>query len=324
MTNIVKRTISFGLACFLSLIIISLFVLVYGYTGVHIENATGATDYKWMPNQYKATMTEGFAWMKFDSEGFNNITSIVSPVDVLLMGSSHMEAVNLPSEENAGALLNQMLPSMNVYNIGVSGHTIYQCANNLHNAVKEYSTASYIIIETDTVNLENDQMLAVLEGTLNHIPSYTSGIVYLVQRYCPAIKSLYKHIEDWRGAESRGREESVELTSEETVLDRFLSKIVSDADGRKVIIIYHPLTSIDSNGKMIIDPHGSDLFESCCVKNGIVFVDMTKEFQRLYDSQHILAHGFINTAVGVGHLNSYGHDAIAEQLAEIIMEDQKP
>ncbi len=322
MRNIIKKTVSFGIACALSLIIISLFVLVYGYTGVHIENDSGATDYKWMPNQYKATMTEGFAWMKFDSEGFNNTNGIL-PVDVLIMGSSHMEAVNLPSEDNTGAILNQMLPDMNVYNIGVSGHTIYQCANNLRNAISEYSSAVYVIIETDTVYLENDRMIAVLDGTLKHIPSYTSGIVFLIQRYCPAIKSIYKHLEDWRSAESRGGEAaSVEMTTDEAILDRFLSKISSDADGRKIIIVYHPLTNIDSNGELIADPSGADLFRKCCFNNGIAFVDMTNDFQYLYDTRHILSHGFTNTAVGVGHLNSYGHKAIAERLAEMIMEDQ--
>ena len=45
---------------------------------------------------------------------------------------------------------------------------------------------------------------------------------------------------------------------------------------------------------------------------------MTDSFRDLYATEHHLAHGFINTAVGSGHLNKYGHRVIAEKLAEVI------
>lgn len=61
-----------------------------------------------------------------------------------------------------------------------------------------------------------------------------------------------------------------------------------------------------------------DCFASTCEDLGIVFVDMTDSFKDLYATEHQLAHGFINTAVGSGHLNKYGHRVIAEKLAEVI------
>ncbi len=50
---------------------------------------------------------------------------------------------------------------------------------------------------------------------------------------------------------------------------------------------------------------------------------MTASFIKLYEQNHILAHGFINTAVGEGHLNKYGHKAIAEAVAAVIKEDAR-
>ena len=140
----------------IALVLLSLFSLVYGFSGIHVSNTSGATDYKWEPYQYKSTMTEGFAWIKLDEHGFNNPKgSYIAPVDVLIMGSSHMEAVNIPEEFNAANRLRQLLPGTTVYNIGTSGHTIYQCAKNISAAVSEYSPY-YVVIETDWVELNDE------------------------------------------------------------------------------------------------------------------------------------------------------------------------
>ena len=81
----------------ISLVLLSIFSIIYGLSGIHISNSSGATDYKWEPYQFKSTMIEGFACMKLDEYGFNNPNcSFITPVDVLIMGSSHMEAVNIP------------------------------------------------------------------------------------------------------------------------------------------------------------------------------------------------------------------------------------
>ncbi len=86
------------------------------------------------------------------------------------------------------------------------------------------------------------------------------------------------------------------------------------------MIVYHPLTEIDQHGDMIntTDENALNEFEKACKDIGIIFVDMTSDFEELYEEKHILAHGFINTAVGDGHLNKYGHKAIAERLTTII------
>ena len=38
----------------------------------------------------------------------------------------------------------------------------------------------------------------------------------------------------------------------------------------------------------------------------------------LYKTRHILPYGFLNTKVGYGHLNRYGHEVIAKRLAKEI------
>lgn len=85
-------------------------------------------------------------------------------------------------------------------------------------------------------------------------------------------------------------------------------------------MVYHPFVTLNEDGtiKFDTDKKYLDCFISNCNQLGIVFVDMTDPFIELYANEHQLAQGFINTAVGSGHLNKYGHRVIAEKLAEVI------
>lgn len=336
-----KTVLKFGVkiiaAEIVSLAILSLSSLAYSYSGIHIKNPSGATDYAWMPNQWKANMTEGFSWMRMDENGFNNL-SILEDIDILLMGSSQMEATNVPQDANTAALLNEILTDIDIYNIGTSGHTIYNCVSNMEDAVDAYSPSKYIVLETDRVKLETSEMQKVIAGEYPQIKSYDSGIIYWIQKYVPAIKNIYKGIESWIAADCNSIGETLEAKAAVTeepayadfrddgytdVLNAFLAKaaVSSKQSGANLVIFYQPSTEIDEDGRFVTDWDGSytDLFRTACEDNGILFIDMTEEFRKLYEEEHILAHGFINTAVGKGHLNRYGHEAIAERLAEEFM-----
>ena len=324
--QLIKQMIKFFTAGLVSLVILSLFVFIYGFSGIHVPNPSGSTDYKWSSNQIKTNMSEGFSWLSMDYNGFNN-TIIPSHIDILLVGSSHMEAVNVGKYENTAAKLCEYIPELSLYNIGVSGHTFYRCAKNLNNAVNEYKPQKYVIIETDTVLLEKEQIDEVINGTMKTIPSYNHGMVYYVQKYCPAIKSIYKKIQDWKNVDSTASQNTNKNMTEKNLdvvtMNSFFKKIENDCGDRKLIIFYHPKTMIDDDGKLIHENEGLIEFREACNENNILFVDMTEDFERLYEEKHILGHGFINTAIGTGHLNKYGHEVIAKRLSEVIMEDQQ-
>ena len=99
-----KMLIKIAAAGMISLVILSGFCLLYSFSGVHISNPSGSTDYKWEPGQWKATMTEGLAWLRMDQNGYNN-NADEKDIDILLMGSSHMEAANVAASENTAYLL---------------------------------------------------------------------------------------------------------------------------------------------------------------------------------------------------------------------------
>jgi hypothetical protein len=66
--------------------------------------------------------------------------------------------------------------------------------------------------------------------------------------------------------------------------------------------------SADTNNNYFIE------LKKACNNNNIYFIDMTNIFMEAYKTNYILPHGFINTAVGVGHLNINGHRMIANEL----------
>lgn len=302
----------------ISLTVLSVFLLLYGYTGVHITSTTGATDYTWEPYQIKTTMTEGFAWFQMDQNGFNNVNKCVSTTDVLLMGSSHMEAVNVAKNKNVGALLNEALDD-NVYNIGVSGHQIYHCVNNIDNAIDTYQPTQWVIIETDRVQLDILEMQSVIDGKYEYIESYDEGTIYYVQKYFPSVKTILKNISDWRNLDNTENDfaSNDDISDEyDDCLTSFLKKAVNSLDGQKLMIFYQPATEIDSNGELVLnkDEQYLEIFKTKCEGLGIVFVDMTDDFYELYTDKNILAHGFVNTGVGTGHLNEYGHQVIADRV----------
>lgn len=305
-----------------AILILSIFSCVISFSGIHIQSSTGATDYVWEANQWKATMFEGFAWMHMDDNGYNN-THDEEPVDILLMGSSHMEAVNVAQNENVAALLNEMASNYFTYNIGISGHTIYNCVNNMNAAVKEYAPTKYVILETDDVSLEPETMQMVIDGKYGHIQSHDSGILYLTQKYSPAIKNLYKATNEWKNSKYKTavciKETSKDLIIGEVsyyqTLLTFLQKAYLES-GERLVIFYHPKTQIDKSGDFLDDGDSAyrELFSKACNEIGIKFIDMTQDFLNAYETEHILAHGFYNSAVGVGHLNKFGHRMVAERL----------
>ena len=319
----------------LALFLLSGVTYMYNYTGVHIANPARTTDYTWESNQLKSNMTEGFARFRMDSCGFNNTEpSKKERVDILLMGSSHMEAVQIAPEDNTASRLNRLLPGLYTYNIGMSGHEIYNNVSNMSDAVSVYNPVQYVLLETGTVELEEDAMKKVIGGAFPRIPSYDSGILYLVQKKIPAVKCIYKQLEDWMAAGrnpfASNRPEDGAVISEtpydsqgyRKTLDSFLKKAVASVceHGAKMIIFYHPTMELDSSGSLFnpTDPEALETFRETCESNGIIFVDMEKDYEQLYEREHRLPYGFINTAVGVGHLNKYGHKTVADRLAEVI------
>ena len=94
--GIVSVAIVCGLLCF------------YDIKPIHKENPKRNTDYVCPPNSIWVKATEGIAFGKNDANGFNN-KSVVDNPDIIVLGSSHMEAVNVMQDKNTAYLLSKKL-----------------------------------------------------------------------------------------------------------------------------------------------------------------------------------------------------------------------
>lgn len=337
MKRVLFWTLKAGFSLFCSVLILSAFCMLYVYDGIHIETESGATDYNWESEQYKATMKEGFSWLTLDSYGYNNVYDYSEKPDVLLIGSSQVEGLQVDKKENMGYLLNQKLDPMRVYNIGMSGHTIYRCVDNLENATNKYNPQKYVVLVIDEIDLNEDSMKAVIDGTATAIPSYDHGIMYTAQKI-PFVKTAYSQITEWISLDEK-KADNNNISNEPTqsvindqenvqynsTLSDFLDFTLKSINNSKLIIAFQPSQTINSDGsiKYSYEPSKLKCFSELCEQKGITFCDLTSDFQKLYQDQFVLAHGFSNTAVGVGHLNKYGHKAIADTVANVIMEMEK-
>lgn len=332
--NMLKNFVAWLFKAFIAgiaaLAIISAAAFFYNYTGIHLTNHSGATDYSWQKNQRMNNMKEGFAWVKMDENGFNNV-SVSDDIDILLMGSSHMEAYQVAQTENCGYLLNEYLPDFYTYNIGISGHTIYRIADNIESALTEYSPSEYVLIETNTVQLNISEMNKVISGETKRIKSHDSGLLFYLQKI-PAFKPLYNQLDNWininpnSGIQKGEIKETVIPDEYRTALRSFLLiiKEASEKHGIVPVIFYAPNESLNENGTPVYQTNTEylEVYQETCDSLNIVFIDMSDSFLSLYNEQKLLAHGFSNTAVGVGHLNRHGHKAIAQTLASKIRETE--
>jgi len=330
MKQLTKWFIKACVAGVCALALLSAFCVAYSYDGIHIANETGATDYKWKPYQLKTNMWEGFSWIRMDAYGYNNVADYSEEPDILVMGSSHIEGAQVKKTENVGYVLNTLLPDYRTYNIGISGHTIYRCVDNLENALKTYHPQKYVVLIIDSAELSVSDMEAVICEEAEPIPSYNSGLVYQLQRI-PAIKTIYKQLDNWVSLEQESTatvatEKEQNLEEYKTVLLRFLEVATRATEEHKVelILVVKPSYKLKENSKIQFQykPEMMDILEAVCAEKGIAFCNMTDTFADMFYRENLLAYGFTNSEVGDGHLNAYGHRALAEAVCAVIQEKE--
>lgn len=302
-------------------------------------NIDGSTDFKAMANTYYSYGLEGFGWGKMNNEGFTNLFDYDDNmnIDILIMGSSQMEALQLDMHLSTASQLDALLENETVYNIGVSGHYFLTCASNLKAALKKYQPTKYVVIETGNISFSDDEIVsAINEKTPELLEARESGkIVSLLRKsaYLRLIVSqMINYARNWQTNDVKevNRPEAFSESDpeiHEKLWEDLLQKmnVLAKKYGAKVIIAYHPLINIAPDGAIILDAEQSELaqVERLCDENGILFLDMSSRFKEEYENTYTLPYGFSNSPVGKGHLNKYGHTMMADELYNLIVEDEQ-
>lgn len=310
------------IAAAVAFVILNLICFFYYNLSIHSESKTGSTDYVWEQNKFYSRGTEGFAWGKTDDNGFNNLYAVErGDIDVLVMGSSHMEAFNVAQNKSASYVLNKKFHDadidLQVYNIGISGHTLARCLNNAENAVKEFKPNKYVVIETSSVRPDAEDIKDAVDCDLNPIESNNRGIIGRLQKL-PFLRRLYGQIKSVLG-DNDNEDKSADVDEN---FEKLLSRVVGTMEENNIqlIIVYNCAVEIDETGKVMEQQEIGPIqkFKEVCDKNDVVFVNMHQAFSDYYKDTNRLPRGFSNSDAGSGHLNRYGHEVLADELFEII------
>ena len=305
-----------GLAAFALLCLVCEF---YFNVPVHSTNPDGATEYKYEPDRRYFRGIEGFGYGRTNNDGFNNLLDHTpgEKIDVLLMGSSHMEGFCVPQEASAAAVLNRLFEGEKyVYNIGMAAHTFPYCAKHLDTALRVYAPAQAAVIELASLSYDPAALDAAVDGTLRDMTSHEGGLLTALQKL-PYLRLLYtKYFQGAGQAAQAGSDAPAEAGDFEASLSRLLEKLgkTARAHGIELILAYTPTVLPDADGHIRTEerPGYKEVFERLCRENGVVFLDLTERNIAAAEELGRLPFGFANTNPGTGHINSLGLRVFAE------------
>ena len=307
-----------------AVVILTVLMCFYSVTPVHKDNPKGNTDYVWLSNSFWVNSTEGLSFGKADADGFVNKKVIADP-DILLVGSSHIEAKNvMPNKSFLSVLSKKLGDEYSVYNVGMSGHHIKKTCQYLSDNIEIFKDLKYIVIETADVTVTQEDVSEVLNHNVEKTPSYAGGLVGTLQRI-PFIYNVYRQMDN--GLLDVFLDRTNNTVSEENVafdenaydsIFGYLSEI-EQKSGAQIIIFYHPFESFDDDGNILFDNNEyTSAFSKAAKKYSIDYINLADDFSNLYKTQHKVPHGFVTGKIASGHLNNYGHEIAAEKVYEII------
>ena len=182
------RTVLTGLT---ALAILCVLMLGYYFIPLRENNSKQNTDYVWAKNTPWVSLTEGVSFGMTDADGFINKDVVENP-DILFLGSSHTESMNVLQSENMCALLNDKFDGKyTAYNMGISGHTIYKVVQYLNATLNIYQNApKYVIIETGDVALTDVDVHQALSGEVKKTKVVDTGLLYQMQKV-PYFRMMY-------------------------------------------------------------------------------------------------------------------------------------
>lgn len=327
-----KQKIKIILAVVTGIILLDVFCMFYYNPTGYVDSEHGATDLVRESGAFTSRMTEGIAWMEMDENGYNN-AAVPEKISVLMMGSSHTEALNVMQDENASAYLAEMLRENGmadgVYNIGMSSHTLVRNMANFARALDEFEPSDYVVMETADVIMWTASLYEAMEDRMEPLPATGIDMPGLITDR-PLLRTLYRQYMNLTGEEHQELyadyiPEDTMARYEEALTQTFIMlKGEADAHGVELIVYYHPHLTLNFDGSVTPATQAQCLeaFARACEAAEAEFIDMTDVFLSRYAEDSTLPHGFVNTTPGAGHLNPEGHRMIAEEIFRVICEKE--
>lgn len=104
----------------------------------------------------------------------------------------------------------------------------------------------------------------------------------------------------------------------------FLIQKLKEASSTKLMIVYLPhVPRIVGNKIVYCDEDEQDvrLLATLCANEGVEFVNMKDAFIEGFHKSKRFPRGFVNSRIGDGHMNSWGHKVVAEEISHYMLQD---
>ena len=340
-----KRFLVYMLKCFVAAVIsvalLSLISMVYYNPPIAVEQPNGVTNFKYTPDTSWSFMWEGYGHGKTDSIGYNNAyyDNLTDP-DIVFVGSSHMEALQVPEDKNCVYVLNEKFDKddskdndYKCFNLGMSGHFFEITASNYRYIAQEYKDAKYIVLEAFNVEY-SPEMLDNMLAEKYREPIEKKGFIAETVQKVPFFRLMYKKLNETMSVSvapetAPGDEKEPDINVYIEKMGAVLDKIanISEENGVQPIILLHERFWRDKEGNIVLemDEKHKNAFKKCCAERGIEVIDVSAEMIEHYEKTDEFSYGFANSTPGEGHLNTTGHAIIADVVYKHIneMEERK-
>lgn len=316
--------------------LLNLISSVYCLSPLRVENEFGNTDYAWETDSCWMKMTEGISYGITDKNGFNNLKEYDNP-DVLVLGSSHIEGMNVNQKHSAPVLLDEMFgEKYSVYNMGISGHTLFKVVQYLPKSIEAFeNTPKYIIIESATTIITQQDVDMALSGNVQVTAVNNKGIIAKLQKL-PFLRQVYHQLDsgmmDMLLPSSKASAVGIKSSQEDSIntidvkpYDELLGYLqeVENETGAQILIVYHPFEKFEDDGSINFDNREySDCFAEYADKYDIGFINLEESIEKEYSENKTVPHGFSTGALGEGHINKYGHKLFADEVYKYITEKE--
>ena len=337
MRNLFVYSLKCCAALIVSVILLSVFSMFYYHPPVAVQQPDGTTNFKYIPNKTWSYMTEGLGFGKTDNLGYNNAyyNNLTEP-DIVVAGSSHMEALEVPQNANCVYLMNEMfdkddIPDNNYkcLNLGISGHSFQVVASNYKFIASKFQGAKYVVIEACDVMFSSQTLDDIIAEKYSSPMEEKSFLSETMQKV-PFVRALYKKINETKPLQTTPAESTdsnnvaYDLKEYTDKLNVVLSKIaeISAENHVQPIVLLHDRFWENEEDELVFatDKVYRDTFKKCCYTNGIKVIDVSSKMVNTYKNKFSPSYGFANSAPGDGHLNKTGHRIIAETVYEYITE----
>ena len=330
MKNIRKKILFLAKVCISGLIavaILSAFCLIYYNPPIAAPQKDRYTNYAFTANRRWSFMTEGWGFGKTNNLGYiDSEDSAPAAPDIIVMGSSHTEALQVSSSKNYVALTEAMLledadPENNYscLNIGISGHTFGTQISNLPYLLRHFDGMKYVVIETSTFDYTPAEFQDMLDGKF-HSDLAEKNALYSLAQKIPYLRLLSKQYNSLQKAENTTAEQNTAFDRDayETAFASVAAFLAETAKTQnfEIVLLYHANDLVES-------PNAAaqlSVVKDVCSAYGICLVDTALMLSEHYEKTHQHPYGFSNTTPGTGHLNETGHGLIAQALYEHICE----